>query len=192
MADKTLPSPKDRNLFFCKYVDQESIEKLTKEIIEINDDDEHLKKLYKIQDIVYSPKPIKIHIDSFGGNVYQCFGLLSIMENSMTPIHTIVTGCAMSCGFLILICGHKRFGFPLSTTLYHQVSCDSVGTIKKMEDKLVEERRLQDKMEEITLKKTKITKEKLEEIYKTQKDWYLSAEESKELGVIDEIITSKI
>ncbi len=93
-----LQLPKDRNIYFTKQVDQSSIGDLTKHIIEINEDDKHLKKVYSVYGIEYKPKPIKIYIDSYGGAVYQCFGLLSVMERSKTPIHTIVTGCAMSCG----------------------------------------------------------------------------------------------
>src|ERR1017187_1566959 len=115
---ETLKLPKSRELFFIKQVDQSSIGELTKAIIEINQDDEHLKKLYSVYNLEYRPDPIKIFLDSYGGQVYQCFGLLSVIERSQTPIHTIVTGCAMSCGFMILICGHKRFAHKLSTPLY--------------------------------------------------------------------------
>ena len=45
MADN-LPLPKKRDLFFTKQVDQSSIGELTQRIIEINQDDEHLKKVY--------------------------------------------------------------------------------------------------------------------------------------------------
>lgn len=183
-----IPIPKHRNLHFSKQVDQETIGELTKAIIDINEDDQMLTKLYEVYNLEYKPQPIKIYIDSYGGNVYQCFGLLSIMENSKTPIHTIVTGCAMSCGFMILICGHKRFGHKLSTPLYHQVSSYSHGSLKAIEEDLKETKRLQNLMEKITLKHTKILKEKLDKVYKRKIDWCMSAEEAKKNGVIDEII----
>ena len=99
---RALPVPKVRNLYLPKQVDQASMNELTKSIIEINEDDEHLKKLYGVYGLIYDPKPIKIYIDSYGGKVYQCFGLIGVMENSLTPIHTVVTGAAMSCGFIIV------------------------------------------------------------------------------------------
>ena len=43
-------------------------------------------------------------------------------------------------------------------------------------------------LEEITLEKTKISKKKLKEIYEGKKDWFMTAKEAKELGVVDEII----
>jgi len=185
---KTFETPMDRNLFFTTQVDQSTISKLTEDIIAINESDEYLKKLYEIHDIAYEPKPIKIFIDSYGGQVYSCFGLLSIMGRSKTPIHTIVTGCAMSCGFLMLISGHRRFAHKLSTPLYHQVSSVAWGKLKDMEEDVVETKRLQDKIEEITLEKTNITPKKLKKVYAEKRDWYMSAEEALKLGVVDEIL----
>tara|TARA_A100001515_G_scaffold140165_1_gene135541 strand:+ start:115 stop:609 length:495 start_codon:yes stop_codon:yes gene_type:complete len=162
--------------------------KLTKSIIEINKSDDYLKKLYAISDIDYNPKPIEIYIDSYGGAVYQCMGLLGVMEKSVTPIHTIVTGCAMSCGFMILISGHKRFGYKLSTPLYHQVSTGFRGKVQDMEESLEETKRLQKMIEKITLARTEIPKKRLKEVLKNKVDWYMTAKEALELGVIDGII----
>jgi ATP-dependent Clp protease protease subunit len=155
MAEQ-LPLPMKRDLFFTKQVDQASIGELTQRVIEINKDDDHLKKVYSIYNLNYEPAPIKIYIDSYGGYVYQCFGLLSVIERSQTPVHTIVTGCAMSCGFMMLICGHKRFAHRLSTPLYHQVSSGAFGTLKEMEEKIEESKRLQKQLESIVKEKTDI------------------------------------
>lgn len=187
MADH-LPLPKKRDLFFTKQVDQASIGELTQRVIEINQDDEHLKKVYSIYGLDYNPEPINIYIDSYGGAVYQCFGLLSVIERSKTPIHTIVTGCAMSCGFLILISGHKRFAHKMSTPLYHQVSTGFWGKVQDLEEKLEETKRLQKQIEDYTQDKTKIGKKKLKEILENKKDWYMSSDEALELGVVDEIL----
>jgi ATP-dependent Clp protease protease subunit len=185
---QNLPGPKERILYMAKQVDQESINELTKSIIAINEDDSHLEKIYALQDIEYTPKPIKIYVDSYGGYVYQCFGLLSIMSTSKTPIHTIVTGCAMSCGFLIAIAGHKRFCYPKSTYMYHQVSSGSIGKAKDLEENVYETKRLQKMLEQHTLEFTKITKKRLKEVYKTKFDWYIEAEDAKQLCVVDKIL----
>src|ERR1035437_1650609 len=187
-TSETIPAPMKRDLFFSKQVDQETMQELTEKIIEINDSDKTLEKLYSIYGLDYSPKPIKIFIDSYGGQVYQCFGLLSIIENSITPIYTIVTGAAMSCGFMILICGHKRFAYKLATPLYHSVSHGAYGQAKALEESLVETKRLQNKVEEITLRRTKITKKKLKDVYEKKFDWYMTSDEALKLGVVDEIL----
>lgn len=183
-----LPNPKDRVLYLAQQVTQDSMNALTKAIIDINEDDKYLKKLYALHDLKYKPKPIKIYIDSYGGAVYQCFGLLSVMEKSKVPIHTIVTGCAMSCGFMIAISGHKRFGHTASTYMYHQVSSGSIGKVKDMEERLMETKRLQKKIEEITVNKTSIPQKKLRKVYETKHDWFIETDEAMELGIIDKII----
>ncbi len=184
-----LPNSKERNLFFDKQVSQSSINALSKEIIDISEHDEYLKKIYKAHDLIYKPKPIKIYIDSYGGYVYQCLGLIGIMRSCKTEIHTIVTGCAMSCGFLIAISGHRRFGYPRSTYLYHQVAGGAFGKVKDIEEELIEILRLQQSVEEITLESTSITKKMLEKAYRGKKDWYMSSEQAIKLRVIDEIIS---
>jgi ATP-dependent Clp protease protease subunit len=184
----TLPIPKERNLYLPKQVDQASMNDLTKGIIDINENDEHLKKLYSVYNMEYTPSPIKIYIDSYGGKVYQCLGLIGVMEKSETPIHTIVTGAAMSCGFMILINGHHRLAYQHATPLYHQVSSGFYGKVKDLEEKLEETKRLQTKIEEMTLRLTKISKKKLSDILKNKTDWYMTADEALKLGVIDEVI----
>ena len=184
-----LPQPKDRNLFLAKQVDQDSINNISRSIIAINEDDEYIAKIYHAHDLEYKPKPIKLYIDSYGGHVYQCMGLLGIVNASKIPIYTIVTGCAMSCGFLISISGHTRFGYPKSTYLYHQVSSGAIGTVKEMEDEVIEAIRLQKMIEEITIENTKISQKKLDKIYKAKKDWFMNTGEALKLGVIDEIIS---
>lgn len=187
MAD--LQIPKERNLYLAKQVDQGSINEITKSIIEICENDEYLTKLYALHDLTYKPKPIKLYIDSYGGHVYQCLGLLGVMKNAKTPVHTIVTGCAMSCGFLISISGQKRFGYPKSTYLYHQVSTGFQGKAKDMEEEWIETNRLQKIIEGITMDNTNISKKKLKEVYDGKQDWFIDSKEAKELGVIDEIIS---
>jgi ATP-dependent Clp protease protease subunit len=186
MADLEKPLP--RSLFLAQQVDQDSMNQLSKSILEIRQHDEFLKKFYPIYGISYEPKPIVIHIDSYGGAVYQCFGLLSIMKDKGTPVNTVVTGCAMSCGFMIAIYGDHRSIHKHGTMMYHQVSSAAWGKLKEIEEDVIETKRLQKKIEEMTLESTKITKEKLEKVYNKKKDWYLSAKDSLKWGCVDEII----
>jgi len=188
--DITIPKvdPNERNLFLCKDVNQESIEELTKGIIKINEEDDQYQKIYDFHGFPYIRQPIHIFLDTYGGMVYQTFGLVSIMDNSKTPIHTVVTGCAMSAGFVILVCGHKRFAHAFSTPLYHQASGGVWGKVKDMDEKVIESKRLQKMMEDIVVKRTKIPRTKLAEIYTTKTDWYMSSKEAKKLGVVDVII----
>ena len=183
-----LPAQKDRLLMFNKDVDQDTIGDLSKSILEINDDDEYVASVYNIHGMEYTPKPIKIYIDSHGGRAYQCLGLLGLMKNSRVPIHTIVTGVAASAGFLISITGHKRFSYKTSTFMYHQIAGSDWGKLKEREDHLMEARRLQKIVEKHTMEHTKITKKRIKEVFEKKIDWYMNAKEALEYGVIDEIL----
>jgi len=183
-----LPDPKDRILMFSSGVDLATIGLLSKSIIEINHSDATNTKLYALNNTVYTPPPIQIYIDSYGGHVYQCLGLMGIMENSKTPIHTIVTGCAMSCGFMIAITGHKRLAYKTSTFMYHQISTIKLGKLKEIEEDIIEAKRLQKVIEQHTLRHTKITQTKLKENYETKTDWFMNSPQALANGVIDEII----
>jgi ATP-dependent Clp protease protease subunit len=183
-----LQKPKERNLFLTKEISKNSIGEIVKEIVDINENDEYLKKIFDIHGFKYVPKPIKIFIDSPGGEVYPCFGLLSIIESSKTPIYTYAVGHAMSCGFLILIMGKKRFAYKLSSLVYHQIASAVWGDVKQLEEEMIEIKRLQEKVEKIVLDKTKISKEKLEENYDMKRDLFFDLDEAIKLGIIDEII----
>lgn len=184
----TIELPKERTILFTKQVDQESISKLTEKIIEINEHDRYLEKLYELHCLTYIPKPIKILIDSYGGQVYQILGCVGVIESSKTRIHTIATGAAMSCAFILLISGHFRSCLQHATPMYHQISSNGGGKIQDLEEDLNETKRLQKWLEQFTLRKTLITKEKLEEIKKKKFDWFFTAMEAVKYGVVDEIL----
>jgi len=183
-----LPVPRERNLYLAKQVDQFSMNELSRAILDINNDDDYLVALYGVHGISYTPNPINLYIDSYGGYVYQCLGLLSIMEKSKVPIHTIVTGCAMSCGFLISISGHVRFCYDKSTFLYHQVSGDSSGKTQDVEEGYFEIKRLQNILESETIKKTKLTAKMLDDNRKRKVDWVFNAKQAIKHGIVDQII----
>lgn len=184
----SLPEPKDRILFLDAEIDQESVNDISRSIIEINDNDERLIKLYSAYNLAYSPMPIKLYIDSYGGYVYQCLGLLGIIEKSKVPVDTYVTGCAMSCAFLISITGRKRYAYENSTFMYHQISGSSDGTVKDMDDELVEFKRLQAIVEKHVIIKTSVKLEKLINSYTKKTDWFIDAKKALKLNIIDEII----
>lgn len=188
MSSVSVPTPKERKLFLSEQVTQGSMLNLVKSILEINEEDSKLKKIAKINGFKYKPKAIKIYIDSYGGAVYQCFGLLSVMNASKTPIHTIVTGCAMSCGFMIAIHGHKRFCYEKSRLMYHQVSSMAAGKVAEIEERLEQSKELQKDIEKMVIERTNITKERLRQSYKEKEDWIIKSKYALELGCVDSII----
>ena len=61
--------------------------------------------------------PIKIYIDSWGGEMVACYTIINAIELSRTPIWTINIGAAYSAGFFIYIAGHVRYAYRLSSFL---------------------------------------------------------------------------
>jgi len=158
-----------------------------KKIINVNENDRMLEKIYPVYGLDYKPKPIRIFIDSFGGVVYVLLGTIGLIQQSKTPVHTIGMGAAMSCGFLLLICGHKRFMTKEATIMYHQISAGNLGSIKELEENLEQLQFLQHKIEEMTIKYTDISKNKLQKVRKKKFDWYINVEEALKHGMVDEI-----
>lgn len=139
----------------------------------------------------YKEKPIKLVVNSYGGDVYDCMQIIDIIENSATPIKTFCFGKAMSAGFLIFIAGHYRYMSKNATLMYHQISQCNSGTYSQLEEDFEELAYMQNKMEKHVLEKTKISKKKLEEVKKLKKDWYIHSEDALKLGVVDEILNNR-
>lgn len=181
-------TPEERNLYIIGDIDQESLSDTLKGIIKINESDRQLEVLAKLNGFSYTPKPIKIYIESYGGDLTPTRGLIGVIEQSKTPVHTISVGAAMSCGFMLLISGHKRFCYEHSTPLYHQILTFPWGPLKTVDENVKQSKKLQKWIEDYVLEKTKMTKKQLKKIYKCKKDVYMTSQEALDLGIVDEIL----
>lgn len=134
-------------------------------------------------------KEINMYISSGGGSVYAGNGVIDVMRHIKTPVNTICTGIAMSMGLAILSSGTGlRKSMPNSRIMAHSVSSGSQGTYADLKVSFEETSYLQEKMINLLAdnSKGKSSYEKLKEL--TQRDLFLSPEESIDLGFIDEII----
>ena len=175
---------KDRILYLNKCIDEESVQPIIEKIININIEDDEKDEKEKN----YERKPISLIINSYGGTIYDGFALISVVERSKTPIHTYVYGKAMSMGLIIAVCGHKRYASKLATFMYHGGLGGVWGNFEYIKNYSNEYERIQKISDSLLLSKTKIKPDKLKDIRKRQKDWFISAEEALKLGIIDEII----
>ena len=134
-------------------------------------------------------KDINLYINSPGGMVTAGLAVYDTMQYIKSPITTICMGMAMSFGAVILAAGSKgkRFALPQSRIMIHQ---PIVGGISgQATDILVEakERAYTRKiLEQIVAKHTGQTVEKV--CRDMERNYYMSAEEAKAYGVIDEVI----
>lgn len=135
-------------------------------------------------------KPIKVYINTPGGDLNAVFTIIDAIKLSLTPVHTIVTGNAYSGGFFISITGHKRFCTPNSSYLFHEGSITDGGDAGKIRNRMEFYWKQLDKLKEIVLENTKITKEEYEK--RKNEDWQMWAEDAVKYGIADEIITTII
>ena len=136
-------------------------------------------------------EPITIAISSYGGSLLDIFSVIAYLEElkeSGYEIITIVDGKAMSAGAFLLICGSKRYARRYASTMMHQLSSGCSGTISEMENEVRECRRLWDLLKELTVKNTKMTPDEIDNIFNTNQDYYYSAQECLNLGIVDFIL----
>ena len=132
-------------------------------------------------------QPIKIFVDSNGGDLCATFSMIDAIRMSKTPVWTINMGSAYSGGFFTFIAGHKRFAYPHSSFLYHEGSTSTAGDANKFQNMAEFYKRELAMLKDITLRYSKISNELYEE--KRRDDWWLTADDALELGVCDEICT---
>lgn len=133
-------------------------------------------------------KPIELHINSYGGSVYDGFGIVNAIVTSKTPVHAYCDGYVMSMGLAIFTAAHKRFAAPYSTFMYHEISTMVYGKNEEIERVTVENKRLQKMYDSLILKNSNLTQKQLDSKRKQLKDWYFGAEDAKNFGIVHEII----
>lgn len=132
-------------------------------------------------------KPIKIFINSPGGDLDSTLAFIGLMNISKTPIWTIDACWAYSAAGLILMAGHKRYALPNTECLIHSGSGQLGGSYEQTAEQMKNYKYLVDKMRDFILSRTKID----QKLFKKQssKDWYIYTDEMLNLGIVDEIVT---
>jgi ATP-dependent Clp protease, protease subunit len=133
-------------------------------------------------------REIQIFINSPGGEVYAGLAIYDVMQFIRAPIRTVCVGMAMSAGSVILMAGAngRRTALPNARVMIHQGSAGFRGNTADVEVQARELFFMRDRLLELYLKHTGITKEKLARDW--ERDHYLTAAEAKEYGLIDEVI----
>ena len=133
-------------------------------------------------------KDIKLYINSPGGSVYDGLAIIDTMNYIEPDVQTIGIGLQASMGAMLLSCGakDKRFALPNARVMIHQPSSGTQGKITDQEIMLKEGIFLKKRLAEILAKNTG---KKVDQIIKDMdRDNWMSAEEAKDYGIIDEVI----
>jgi ATP-dependent Clp protease protease subunit len=173
-------SLKERKIILNEEISDAIVERVVMPIIKFNEEDKDIPKDQR--------KPIELYISSYGGSCYDGFSLMSAIESSITPVHTICLGYAMSMGLGIFVAGHHRKCYSFSTFMYHEIMSAAEGKAEEINRATQEYKRLQKMYDDFVLAKTNLTSKKLGLIKKKMIDWYIGADEAKALGIVHEIL----
>jgi ATP-dependent Clp protease protease subunit len=139
-----------------------------------------------------SDEDIEIYIDSPGGSVYSGLGLLDVMDYVKPDIVTVNTGLAASMAAVVLCSGTKgkRKSLKRSRTMVHQpLSYSGYAQASDMEIEAKEINSLKKELYEIISDRTGQTYEKVHK--DSDRDYWMTAQEAKKYGMIDNIITNR-
>ena len=133
-------------------------------------------------------KPISVYVNSPGGSVTAGLAIYDTMQFVTCPIATYCLGQAASMGAVLLTAGEKgrRFSLPNARIMIHQPWGGAEGKASDIEITAREILRLKERLNEILAKHSG---RKMEEVVRdTDRDHFMSAEEAKEWGLIDEVL----
>ncbi|MFP5224982.1 MAG: ATP-dependent Clp protease proteolytic subunit [Actinomycetota bacterium] len=136
-------------------------------------------------------KDISLYINSPGGQVYAGMAIYDTMQYIRPEVSTMVFGMAMSMGAILLAGGAagKRFALPNSKIMIHQGSAGFQGTPTDIDIHAREVLSLRQRMAEIL---SQHCNRDVEQVHKDiDRDYYMTATEGKEYGLVDEIIVDR-
>jgi ATP-dependent Clp protease, protease subunit len=134
-------------------------------------------------------KDVKLYINSPGGSVTAGMAIYDTMQHIKSDVSTMCIGIAASMGAFLLAAGKKgkRFALPNSQILLHQVMVEGIGgQASEIEISARQIIKTKQKMNQMLAKNTGQPLAKIEK--DTDRDFWLSADEAKAYGVVDEII----
>jgi len=133
-------------------------------------------------------KPIKLYINSPGGVVTAGMAIYDTMQFVKPPVETVCVGMAASIAAFLLAAGEKgkRIALPNSEVLIHQVMGGAEGQASDIEIAAKQILKTKAKINQLLSKMTGQSLSKIE--HDSDRDYWLSAEEAKEYGLIDEVV----
>jgi len=137
-------------------------------------------------------KGISIYINNVGGIVTSGMAILDTLNFIKCPVATYCIGQAASMAAIILACGEKgkRYALPNARIMIHQPLGGIQGQATDLEIQTKEILRMKIRLNEIL---AKVTGQPLSKIEKdTERDYFMSAEEAKNYGIVDDVVKSRI
>lgn len=158
------------------------IKKIKKKIDDLEKSDEHDDSCQ----IKITAQPIKLHITTYGGTVYDVFSVIDTIKNMKVDVHTICKGIVASAGTLLSLAGKKRYITENSYMLIHEVRSGMWGKYSDIKEEYENVTELMEHLKKYYIKNTKITEEEIVE--QLRKDTMWNAQKCLEKGLVDEIL----
>jgi len=138
-----------------------------------------------------SKKDISLYINSPGGDIAATLAVLDTMNHVKPDVSTVCVGIAASGGAIILSAGAKgkRFCLPNSEVMIHQPWGGAQGQATDIEITAKHILKLRERLNKILAKNTGQPCEQIEK--DVERDYFMTAEEAKKYGIIDEILKKK-
>jgi ATP-dependent Clp protease protease subunit len=135
-------------------------------------------------------KPIRLYINSPGGQVYSGMAIYDTMQQIECPVSTVALGFTASFGTVLLTAGTKglRYALPNATVHMHQPLGGTQGQASDIAIQANEILRLRKSLNEIISSHTGQSIERIEN--DTDRDIFMTAEEAKEYGLVDEVLNT--
>lgn len=145
---------------------------------------------YNLMPEELQPQTIKLIINSPGGVVFWAWQLIDAIKMSEIPVTTIAQGLAASCGVLTLMAGDRRIATHNTSIMSHQFSWGSAGKEHELYAKVKEFEMASGRMLAHYMKCTKKSEKYIRKNLLHNSDEWLTPEEAKKHGIIDEIWTT--
>lgn len=174
----------DRIIYLSSDISDQTIPDVCKRILSINEVDRQGMEKYK----KYVVQPIQLHIQSFGGSIYDMWALIDIIEASETPIITYCTGYCMSAAASIFMAGHIRCMYEHAYLMIHQMYCYNGGKYEDTKIDAEQHEKLHKRNVKFLKEKTELPKKIFDKIGKSKEDVYLDAKHCLKYKICDKIV----
>lgn len=168
----------ERRLYICESIDEDIFRKINYFILLWNKEDFGIP--------VDKRLPIKIIINSGGGNVYCGLSTIESIRSSVTPVYGYCIGYAFSMAFHIFTSCHKRYATKTSMFLNHEGEYGDINSPNKVKDCFTFYEKVNDRLRSYIAQNTKLTKKQLED--NDRIETYFFGDEAKEMGVVTDLI----
>jgi ATP-dependent Clp protease protease subunit len=137
-------------------------------------------------------KPIRLYINSPGGQVYSGMAIYDTMQQIECPVSTVALGFTASFGTVLLTAGTNgmRYALPNATIHMHQPIGGAQGQASDIAIQANEILRLRKNLNQILSEHTGQTVERIEQ--DTDRDFFMTAEEAKDYGLVDKVVSTPV